>query len=91
MHRLACVLYRHSPESYDVLRAILPLPDGRNIQRHFADEVTERRQQLTDLERLAQLVISHCEQHGQEPQGQQVLLAIDVTGISDTGVAGTAG
>jgi uncharacterized protein YjeT (DUF2065 family) len=90
-YELCFILHRYSGTAYDLLRTWLPLPDRRQLQRHFSARMHGRIADLTDMNILRDYVVRSRSKRGIPSQGQLVALAIDATGISDNGADGGAG
>jgi hypothetical protein len=88
---LSFLLHRYSPEAYELLRQYLPLPARSTLQERFGPILRERILDMTDITRLEERVRRHFEEHHIPMAGQQVILALDATGISDNGADGGAG
>jgi hypothetical protein len=90
-YKICFLLHRYTGTGYDMLREFLPIPSRQSLQDHFGELIQHQIRDLTDTGRIRERVAEHCGRNGINPVGQRVLLAVDATGVSDTGVAGAAG
>jgi hypothetical protein len=91
---LAFIPHRYSPVAYEVLRNFLPLPARRTLQEHFRAVMHERIEELQDISLMQARIERHFLANGLTMEtipGLRVVLAIDATGISDTGQEGHSG
>jgi hypothetical protein len=87
--QIAFVLFKHSPAAYHFIRQIVPLPSRQTLFRHFRFDLIEQAILLTDPSQIEANLRARCEECGAFPD--DVVVAVDATGASDTGEKGGAG
>ena len=78
LKELCFALYNLSPSAYRFLSCLLPIPHERSIFRLFSDDVRCKENQITDINRIPEIITNFRLEYGIEPDVDiPVVLGID--------------